>query len=125
MFGCILQGEDLDFAYGSISAFASRRTNQEAILGAEESIKEIKYVSAVKKFFYLIKRSFDHIVMGPSYNIFLHLLYQYLLFFYAYLILFLFCLLCVLLSVNPVASFVAYSGLFILTMDVWNLIYEY
>lgn len=36
------QGEDLDFAYGSISAFASRRTNQEAILGAEESIKEIK-----------------------------------------------------------------------------------
>ena len=38
------QGEDLDFAYGSISAFASRRTNQEAILGAEESIKEIKYV---------------------------------------------------------------------------------
>lgn len=66
MFGCILQGEDLDFAYGSISAFASRRTNQEAILGAEESIKEIKYVSAVKKSFYLIKRSFDHIVMGPS-----------------------------------------------------------
>lgn len=43
---CLLefQGEDLDFAYGSISAFASRRTNQEAILGAEESIKEIKYV---------------------------------------------------------------------------------
>lgn len=66
------QGEDLDFAYGSISAFASRRTNQEAILGAEESIKEIKYVSAVKNSICLIKKSFDHIVREPACNIFLH-----------------------------------------------------
>jgi hypothetical protein len=29
---------------------------------AEESIKEIKYVSVVKKSFYLIKRNFEHIV---------------------------------------------------------------
>lgn len=47
--GKLLEGEDLDFAYGSISAFASRRTNQEAILGAEESIKEIKEATASYK----------------------------------------------------------------------------
>lgn len=40
------QGEDLDFAYGSISAFASMRSNQEAILGTEESLKEIKEATA-------------------------------------------------------------------------------
>ncbi|KAH9302598.1 hypothetical protein KI387_014181, partial [Taxus chinensis] len=35
-------GEDLDFAYESISAFSSRRSNQEAVLGTEESLKEIR-----------------------------------------------------------------------------------
>lgn len=36
------QGEDLDQAYDSISAFSSRRNNQEAVFGAEESIKEVR-----------------------------------------------------------------------------------
>lgn len=36
------QGEDLDFAYDSISAFASRRDNQEAVFGAEEGLKDIR-----------------------------------------------------------------------------------
>lgn len=37
-----LQGEDLDFAYDSISAFSARRDNQEAVFGAEEGMKEIR-----------------------------------------------------------------------------------
>ncbi|KAJ7518051.1 hypothetical protein O6H91_21G052400 [Diphasiastrum complanatum] len=40
--GKIMEGEDLDFAYESISAFASKRSTQEAVFGAEESLKEIK-----------------------------------------------------------------------------------
>uniref|UniRef100_A0A2P2JS56 Uncharacterized protein MANES_13G054100 n=1 Tax=Rhizophora mucronata TaxID=61149 RepID=A0A2P2JS56_RHIMU len=36
------QGEDLDFAYDSISAFSSRRDNQEAVFGAEEGLKDIR-----------------------------------------------------------------------------------
>jgi hypothetical protein len=39
---CSLQGDDLDQAYDSISAFSSRRNNQEAVFGAEESIKEVR-----------------------------------------------------------------------------------
>uniref|UniRef100_M4F8S0 HAUS augmin-like complex subunit 3 N-terminal domain-containing protein n=1 Tax=Brassica campestris TaxID=3711 RepID=M4F8S0_BRACM len=39
--GKLLEGEDLDQAYDSISAFSSRRNNQEAVFGAEESIKEV------------------------------------------------------------------------------------
>lgn len=39
----IEQGEDLDFAYHSISAFSDRRDNQEAVFGAEEGLKDIKY----------------------------------------------------------------------------------
>ncbi|KAF3435895.1 hypothetical protein FNV43_RR22987 [Rhamnella rubrinervis] len=40
--GKLLEGEDLDFAYGSISAFASRKDNQEAVFGAEEGLKDIR-----------------------------------------------------------------------------------
>ncbi|CAN8265666.1 unnamed protein product [Cochlearia groenlandica] len=40
--GKLLEGEDLDQAYDSISAFSSRRNNQEAVFGAEESIKEVR-----------------------------------------------------------------------------------
>ncbi|XP_010273621.1 PREDICTED: AUGMIN subunit 3 isoform X1 [Nelumbo nucifera] len=40
--GKLLEGEDLDFAYGSISAFSSRRDNQEAVFGAEEGLKDIR-----------------------------------------------------------------------------------
>lgn len=36
------QGEDLDFAYDSISAFSSGRDNQEAVFGSEESLKDIR-----------------------------------------------------------------------------------
>lgn len=36
------QGEDLDFAYDSISAFSTRRDNQEAVFGAEEGLKDIR-----------------------------------------------------------------------------------
>ncbi|KAJ4888075.1 Uncharacterized protein Rs2_27823 [Raphanus sativus] len=37
--GKLLEGDDLDRAYDSISAFSSRRNNQEAVFGEEESIK--------------------------------------------------------------------------------------
>lgn len=37
-----LQGEDLDFAYDSISAFSSSRDNQEAVFAAEEGLKDIR-----------------------------------------------------------------------------------
>ncbi|KAL1207490.1 AUGMIN subunit 3 [Cardamine amara subsp. amara] len=40
--GKLLAGEDLDQAYDSISAFSSRRNNQEAVFGAEESIQEVR-----------------------------------------------------------------------------------
>ncbi|XP_027913734.1 AUGMIN subunit 3 isoform X1 [Vigna unguiculata] len=40
--GKLLEGEDLDFAYHSISAFSERRDNQEAVFGAEEGVKDIK-----------------------------------------------------------------------------------
>lgn len=40
--GKLLEGEDLDFAYESISAFSTRRDNQEAVFGAEESVKDIR-----------------------------------------------------------------------------------
>lgn len=40
--GKLLEGEDLDFAYDSISAFSTRRDNQEAVFGAEEGLKEIR-----------------------------------------------------------------------------------
>ncbi|GMH25819.1 hypothetical protein Nepgr_027662 [Nepenthes gracilis] len=40
--GKLLEGEDLDFAYDSISAFSARRGNQEAVFGAEEGLKEIR-----------------------------------------------------------------------------------
>ncbi|GJS04987.1 augmin subunit 3 [Tanacetum coccineum] len=40
--GKLLEGEDLDFAYESISAFSTRRDNQEAVFGAEEGLKDIR-----------------------------------------------------------------------------------
>lgn len=40
--GKFLEGEDLDFAYDSISAFSTRIDNQEAVFGAEEGMKEIR-----------------------------------------------------------------------------------
>ena len=36
-------GEDLDFAFDSISAFSAKRDNQEALFGAEEGLKDISY----------------------------------------------------------------------------------
>ncbi|KAB1224147.1 HAUS augmin-like complex subunit 3 [Morella rubra] len=40
--GKLLEGEDLDFAYDSISAFSARRDNQDALFGAEEGLKDIR-----------------------------------------------------------------------------------
>lgn len=40
--GKLLEGEDLDSAYDSISAFSARRDNQEALFGAEEGLKDIR-----------------------------------------------------------------------------------
>ncbi|KDP45253.1 hypothetical protein JCGZ_15118 [Jatropha curcas] len=40
--GKLLEGEDLDFAYDSISVFSSGRDNQEAVFGAEEGLKDIR-----------------------------------------------------------------------------------
>ncbi|XP_010493677.1 PREDICTED: AUGMIN subunit 3-like isoform X2 [Camelina sativa] len=47
--GKLLQGEDLDQAYDSISAFSSRRNNQEAVFGAEESIQEVRDATLAHK----------------------------------------------------------------------------
>ncbi|KAJ0112476.1 hypothetical protein Patl1_02628 [Pistacia atlantica] len=47
--GKLLEGEDLEFAYDSISAFSSRRDNQEAVFGAEEGLKDIKEVTVTYK----------------------------------------------------------------------------
>lgn len=40
--GKLLEGEDLDFAYDSISAFSVRRDDQEAVFGTEEGLKDIR-----------------------------------------------------------------------------------
>lgn len=48
-----LQGEDLDFAYDSISAFASRPDNQEAVFAAEEGLKDIRYHTFTIQFSHL------------------------------------------------------------------------
>ncbi|CDP03957.1 unnamed protein product [Coffea canephora] len=47
--GKLLEGEDLDFAYDSISAFSTRRDNQEAVFGTEEGLKEIRDATASLK----------------------------------------------------------------------------
>ncbi|XP_021907436.1 AUGMIN subunit 3-like [Carica papaya] len=47
--GKLLEGEDLDFAYDSISAFSSRRDNQEAVFGAGEGLKEIREATVAYK----------------------------------------------------------------------------
>ncbi|XP_027360496.1 AUGMIN subunit 3 isoform X1 [Abrus precatorius] len=47
--GKLLEGDDLDFAYDSISAFADRRDNQEAVFGAEEGLKDIKEATLAYK----------------------------------------------------------------------------
>ncbi|KAJ7950566.1 AUGMIN subunit 3 [Quillaja saponaria] len=40
--GKLLEGGDLDFAYDSISAFSTRRDNQEAVFGTEEGLRDIR-----------------------------------------------------------------------------------
>ncbi|KAK4407537.1 AUGMIN subunit [Sesamum angolense] len=45
----LAQGEDLDFAYDSISAFSTRRDNQEAVFGTEEGLKEIRDATLAAK----------------------------------------------------------------------------
>lgn len=45
MLVCVEQGEDLDSAYDSISAFSSRRDNQDALFGGEEGLRDIRYHS--------------------------------------------------------------------------------
>ncbi|KAL3725050.1 hypothetical protein ACJRO7_030114 [Eucalyptus globulus] len=40
--GKLLEGEDLDSAFDSISAFSARRDNQEAVFGSEEGLKDIR-----------------------------------------------------------------------------------
>ncbi|KAJ8899484.1 hypothetical protein K2173_018458 [Erythroxylum novogranatense] len=47
--GKLLEGEDLDFAYDSISAFSSRRDDQEAVFGAEEALKDIRDATVAYK----------------------------------------------------------------------------
>ncbi|KAJ6680802.1 HAUS AUGMIN-LIKE COMPLEX SUBUNIT 3 [Salix purpurea] len=45
----LLEGEDLEFAYDSISAFSSRRDNQEEVFGAEEPLKDIRDATSAYK----------------------------------------------------------------------------
>ncbi|XP_047321787.1 AUGMIN subunit 3 isoform X2 [Impatiens glandulifera] len=46
--GKLLMGEDLDFAYDSISAFSTRRDNQEAVFGSE-GLKDIRDATSAYK----------------------------------------------------------------------------
>lgn len=61
-----IQGEDLDQAYDSISAFSSRRNNQEAVFGAEESMKEVRldlhFTHAILYFLFHALREFFTII---------------------------------------------------------------
>ncbi|KAF9617243.1 hypothetical protein IFM89_035187 [Coptis chinensis] len=36
----LFNGDDLDFAYDSISVFSSRKDNQDAVFGAGEGLKD-------------------------------------------------------------------------------------
>ncbi|KAL5733637.1 hypothetical protein ACOSP7_032980 [Xanthoceras sorbifolium] len=47
--GKLLEGEDLEFAYDSISAFSSRRDYQDAVFGAEEGLKDIREATLAYK----------------------------------------------------------------------------
>ncbi|KAL0903604.1 hypothetical protein M5K25_027995 [Dendrobium thyrsiflorum] len=47
--GKLLEGEDLDSAYDSISAFSSRKDNQEALFGNEERLTEIREAKSAYK----------------------------------------------------------------------------
>ncbi|KAK3228434.1 hypothetical protein Dsin_000315 [Dipteronia sinensis] len=47
--GKLLEGEDLEFAYDSISTFSSRRDNQDAVFGAEEGLKDIREATMAYK----------------------------------------------------------------------------
>ncbi|XWS76008.1 hypothetical protein CRYUN_Cryun01aG0140700 [Craigia yunnanensis] len=47
--GKLLEGEDLEFAYDSISAFSPRNDNQEAVFGAEEGLKDIREATVAYK----------------------------------------------------------------------------
>lgn len=47
--GKLLEGEELDSAYESISAFGARKSSEEDVLGAEETITEIKESTVVCK----------------------------------------------------------------------------
>ncbi|XP_020095588.1 AUGMIN subunit 3 [Ananas comosus] len=47
--GKLLEGEDLDSAFDSISAFSNKRDNQEAVFGAEERLIDIREAKLVYK----------------------------------------------------------------------------
>ncbi|KAK4835957.1 hypothetical protein QYF36_016827 [Acer negundo] len=47
--GKLLEGDDLEFAYDSISTFSSRRDNQDAVFGAEEGLKDIREATMAYK----------------------------------------------------------------------------
>ncbi|KAK0592277.1 hypothetical protein LWI29_016386 [Acer saccharum] len=47
--GKLLEGEDLEFAYDSISTFSSRRDHQDAVFGAEEGLKDIREATMAYK----------------------------------------------------------------------------
>ncbi|XP_022156083.1 AUGMIN subunit 3 isoform X1 [Momordica charantia] len=47
--GKLLEGEDLDSAYDSISAFSSRRDNQDALFGGEEGLRDIREATLAYK----------------------------------------------------------------------------
>lgn len=60
--GKLLEGEDLEFAYDSISAFSSRIDNQEAVFGAEESLRDIRDATMAYKAEALeLQRQFRHL----------------------------------------------------------------
>lgn len=71
--GKLLEGEDLDFAYDSISAFSTRRDNQEAVFGTEEGLKEIRddttalktKAAELQKQLRLLQSQYD-ILSGPA-----------------------------------------------------------
>ncbi|KAG2261176.1 hypothetical protein Bca52824_068255 [Brassica carinata] len=62
--GKLLEGDDLDQAYDSISAFSSRRNNQEAVFGAEESIKEVRQLRRLQTQYDLLTGQSSSLIQG-------------------------------------------------------------
>ncbi|KAG5549180.1 hypothetical protein RHGRI_014523 [Rhododendron griersonianum] len=58
------KGEDLDFAYDSISAFSTRRDNQEAVFGAEEGLEDIRQLRQLQNQYDMLTSQASSLIQG-------------------------------------------------------------